>query len=89
MKVSLKPVVVLAVFVTCVAVSPSVQAANDEVAPEHPTFTRDVLPILQRSCQVCHRPDMFTPMSLLTYDEVRPWARSITRRGARDAALVR
>ena len=55
-------------------------AASNETAPEHPTFTRDVLPILQRSCQTCHRPNMFTPMSLLTYDEVRPWARSIKQR---------
>ena len=54
--------------------------ANDEAGPEHPTFSRDVLPILQRSCQTCHRPNMFTPMSLLTYDEVRPWARSIKQR---------
>jgi predicted CXXCH cytochrome family protein len=45
--------------------------------PDRPTFTRDVLPIMQRSCQTCHRPNMSTPMSLLTYDEVRPWARSI------------
>ncbi|MEE2637415.1 MAG: hypothetical protein VYE68_09315 [Acidobacteriota bacterium] len=56
-------------------------AANDDGrVPEHPTFTRNVLPILQRSCQTCHRPDMFTPMSLLTYEEVRPWARSIKQR---------
>src|SRR5262245_23117131 len=41
------------------------------------TFTRDVAPILQRSCQNCHRPDSIAPMSLLTYEEVRPWARAI------------
>ncbi|HVS62754.1 MAG TPA: hypothetical protein VMT85_04520 [Thermoanaerobaculia bacterium] len=50
-----------------------------------PTFFEDVLPILQQKCQDCHRPDglnlggMVAPMSLLTYDEVRPWARSIAR----------
>src|SRR6187431_1400982 len=44
-----------------------------------PTFTKDVLPILQRSCQKCHRPGSIAPMSLLTYQDARPWARSIKR----------
>src|SRR5437899_4132293 len=42
-----------------------------------PMFAKDIAPILQRSCQVCHRPDSIAPMSLLTYQDVRPWARSI------------
>ena len=41
------------------------------------TFTKDVAPILQRSCQNCHRPRSIAPMSLLTYKDARPWARSI------------
>ena len=41
------------------------------------TFCSDIAPILQRSCQECHRPEGVAPMSLLTYDEVRPWAREI------------
>jgi hypothetical protein len=41
------------------------------------TFTKDVAPILQKHCQVCHRPDNIAPMSLLTYQDVRPWAKSI------------
>ena len=45
-----------------------------------PTFTRDIVPILQRSCQDCHRPGSLAPMSLLTYEDVRPWARSIKAR---------
>ena len=44
------------------------------------TFSRDVAPILQRSCQSCHRPNSVAPMSLITYEEVRPWARSIKQR---------
>ena len=44
------------------------------------TFTRDIAPILQRSCQVCHRVGEMAPMSLVTYEEVRPWARSIKNR---------
>src|SRR5437867_6981632 len=45
--------------------------------PESPTFNRDVLPILQRNCQTCHRPGEIGPMSLLTYADARPWARAI------------
>src|SRR5215467_11656221 len=41
------------------------------------TFTKDVAPILQQHCQVCHRPGAIAPMSLLTYDDARPWARAI------------
>src|SRR4029434_6514210 len=41
------------------------------------TFTKDVAPILQRNCQQCHRPGSIAPMSLLTYQDARPWARSI------------
>jgi hypothetical protein len=50
-----------------------------------PTFSRDVAPILQRSCQTCHRPDSIAPMPLITYEEVRPYARAIKQRtGLRD-----
>lgn len=42
-----------------------------------PTFSKDVLPILQRSCQNCHRPGTGAPMSLLTYQEARPWVRAM------------
>jgi hypothetical protein len=41
------------------------------------TFNKDVAPILQRACQNCHRPGSIAPMSLLTYKDARPWARSI------------
>ncbi len=46
------------------------------------TFTKDIAPILQRSCQQCHRPDSLAPMSLMTYEEVRPYARAIKQRTA-------
>jgi mono/diheme cytochrome c family protein len=45
-----------------------------------PTFSKDVAPILYENCVVCHRPGESTPMSLLSYDTSRPWARSIKRR---------
>lgn len=46
------------------------------------TFTKHVAPIFQRSCQSCHRPGSVAPMSLLTYQDARPWARSIKQRVA-------
>ena len=41
------------------------------------TFTKDIAPVIQRACQDCHRPGNIGPMSLLTYQDVRPWARAI------------
>src|ERR1700719_2185058 len=46
-------------------------------ATTHPTFYRDVLPILQNRCQECHRPGEIAPMSFVTYRETRPWAKAI------------
>jgi hypothetical protein len=47
-----------------------------------PTFSRDVAPIFQAKCQACHQPDSIAPMSLITYEQARPWARSIKQRVA-------
>ncbi len=44
-----------------------------------PTFTKDVAPILYENCVSCHRPNDVAPMSLLTYNEVRPWAKAIEK----------
>jgi hypothetical protein len=52
----------------------SAQGANDAV-----TFSKDVLPILQNRCQTCHRPNEIGPMPLLTYAQVRPYAKAIER----------
>jgi hypothetical protein len=54
--------------------------AEPAAAPAEVTFTKDIAPILQRSCQNCHRPDGVAPMSLVTYEDVRPWAKSIKQR---------
>ena len=51
----------------------SAQAASSQ----EPTFASDVAPILYRSCVKCHRTGQIAPMSLISYQEVRPWARSI------------
>jgi hypothetical protein len=44
------------------------------------TFSKDVAPIFQKSCQSCHRPGTSAPMSLMTYQDARPWARAIKQR---------
>jgi hypothetical protein len=63
----------------------TVSAQRAAAAGPQVTFTKDVAPILQRSCTKCHRPDSIAPMSLLTYEEARPWARSIkTKVSARE-----
>src|ERR1051325_7589874 len=59
---------------------PSAAAAAD--AAKAPTFTKDIAPIFQEKCEACHRPDSIAPMSLVTYEESRPWARSIKNRVA-------
>ena len=41
------------------------------------TFTKDVAPILYKNCAYCHRPGEIAPMSLMTYKDARPWAKSI------------
>jgi len=45
-----------------------------------PTFSKDVAPIFQEKCEACHRPDSIAPMSLVTYQEARPWAKAIKER---------
>ena len=74
----------LAAAAAAVVALPAPSAAQSAGAGDV-TFSRDIAPILQRSCQKCHRPDALAPMSLLTYAEVRPWARAIKNRtGLRD-----
>ena len=58
-------------------------AAQDfGINPAEVTFAKDIAPILQRSCQNCHRPDGAAPMSFMTYEETRPWAQAIKLRTA-------
>jgi mono/diheme cytochrome c family protein len=45
-----------------------------------PTFAKDVAPLLYKNCVSCHRPGEMGPMSLVTYQDARPWARSIRDR---------
>lgn len=69
------------IVMSALLVATSVWAADK--APQRPTFSKDVLPILQERCQDCHRAGgadiagMVAPMSLMTYKEVRPWAKAM------------
>ncbi len=75
--------VVIGLGVLAILAAAPLPAAGQETAGERElTFTRDVAPIIHRSCSGCHRPDEVAPMSLTTYEEVRPWARSIRNRVA-------
>src|SRR5881396_1484588 len=56
------------------AVAVTVQATEQ---PAPVTFAKEVLPILQKNCQGCHRPGQVAPMSLITYKDTRPWAKAI------------
>jgi hypothetical protein len=51
--------------------------AGNTSSPSPVTFNKDVLPILQKNCQSCHRPGEVAPMSLLSYESTRPWAKAI------------
>ena len=63
-------------------VAAAAPAAGQADSGPHATFSRDIAPILQRSCENCHRPGGGAPMSLVTYTEVRPWARALKARTA-------
>ena len=62
------------------ALGVSVRAADTPA--KQVTFAKDVAPIFQAKCQECHQPNSIAPMSLITYQDVRPWARSIKERVA-------
>src|SRR5579885_3602000 len=64
-------------FAAVTLLAASAIAADAKPAP---TFNKDVAPIFYKACVECHRPTMFAPMSLVTFDEARPWARSIKQR---------
>ena len=66
----------VSLFLQASALQASAQPAS-AVARTAVTFAKDVAPVLQNNCQGCHRAGDVGPMSLRTYEEVRPWARSI------------
>ena len=68
---------VIVLGVAIVGVSTPVAQYAAKPAKDVPTFNKDVAPILYANCVTCHRPGEIGPMSLLTYKEARPWAKSI------------
>jgi hypothetical protein len=60
--------------------APVAQQAQPNGSTGEVGFTKDIAPILQRSCQRCHYPNGVAPMPLITYEDVRPWARAIKLR---------
>src|SRR4026209_1002789 len=73
--------------VVLVGVSGSVGMAKSQRGPSPaktvaasqptPTFTKDIAPILYKNCVTCHRPGEVAPMSLISYNDVRPWSKAI------------
>jgi len=59
------------------------EVAGKTESPKSATFSKDIAPIFQKSCQSCHHPGTSAPMPLTTYTEVRPWARAIKERVVR------
>jgi mono/diheme cytochrome c family protein len=55
----------------------SLSMAADPSTSAPVTFNKDVLPVLQKNCQTCHRPGQMGPMSFLTYESARPWAKAM------------
>ena len=73
----------LGAFLTLSGTAIAAEASTDggtAPAAKPVTFAKDVAPILQQKCQECHRTGSMAPMSLITYEETRPWAKSIRQR---------
>ncbi len=68
----------------CVALITAAGAIAADLSPAPVTFHKDVLPVLQKNCQTCHRPGQAAPMSFLTYESTRPWAKAI-----KEAVVIR
>jgi hypothetical protein len=72
----------MAALVGLAGLWPALAGAQGKGVPAPVTFSKDVAPILQSKCQSCHEPGSIAPMSLATYKDARPWARSIKARVA-------
>ena len=78
----MKPLAAILVALATMTAVGAQQSTTPAARQPQATFTKDVAPILQRNCQQCHRPGSIAPMSLLTYQDARPWARSIKQKVA-------
>ena len=64
-------------FLACSVTAAFLMMCAEASAAGAVTFNKDVLPILERNCQTCHRPGNIAPMSFLSYETTRPWARAM------------
>src|SRR6516162_4809797 len=64
-------------FLACSVTAAFLMMCAEASAAGAVTFNKDVLPILERHCQTCHRPGNIAPMSFLTYQSTRPWAKAM------------
>src|ERR1041385_1817806 len=71
-----------ATLIVALALASTVAFAEETPANGVVTFTKNIAPILQDHCQGCHHAGTFAPMSLVTYEETRPWAKSIKQKVA-------
>src|SRR5579862_6196161 len=80
---SMRRVISMGVMLTPLSVlfvQTAVAAPTNAASPDQVTFSKDIAPIFQAKCQECHQPNSIAPMSLITYQDARPWARSIKER---------
>src|SRR5262247_2338188 len=73
-RISTVSVLLLLVLAGALLWAPTPAASQESAAI---TFHKDVLPVLQKNCQSCHRPGQIGPFSMLTYKDTRPWAKAI------------
>jgi hypothetical protein len=78
--VMLSPLIIL--FAQLATTGTAGAEPTNATSPEQVTFSKNVAPIFQAKCQECHQPNSIAPMSLITYKDARPWARSIKERVA-------
>jgi mono/diheme cytochrome c family protein len=75
----LAAVAVFALAAAAIAI-PAVADSSESAVPAKPTFAKDIARVFQQKCEECHRKGTAAPMSLATYQEVRPWAKAIRER---------
>jgi hypothetical protein len=77
-RLAVKPLLAFGLLAGFATLTAAADVADKAAKPV--TFSKDVAPILQEKCQECHHAGSMAPMSLVTYDETRPWARAIRQR---------
>ena len=74
-RMSVVAVPIVLIMMAALVWAPTPAASQDAAAAI--TFHKDVLPVLQKNCQTCHRPGQIGPFSMLTFKDTRPWAKAI------------